>query len=70
MTVTLTSIKSVAIYVLGLASVVIGAIPQVGISNAVHTVLVAVGGVIVAVERYLQGSATVVAPALKKANSA
>lgn len=56
-TLNLTQVKSVVIYVLGLASVVIGAIPQVGVPIAVHSVLIAVGGGIIAVERYLQGNA-------------
>jgi hypothetical protein len=60
--VNLNQIKSIAIYVMGLASVVIGAIPQTGLPAAVHAALVSVGGVIVAIERYLQGST-----ALKKA---
>lgn len=49
-------IKSIVIYVLGLAAVIIGAIPAVSLPTSVHATLVAVGGVIVAVERYLQGS--------------
>ena len=58
MKVTLASAKSVAIYVLGLAAVIIGALPQTDLPAGVHATLVAVGGVIVAVERYLQGQLT------------
>ena len=67
MTLNLTNIKSIAIYVLGLASVVIGALPAVAVSNSVHAALVAIGGVVIAVERYLQGNpAAVAAKAVKK----
>ena len=67
MTLNLTAAKSIAIYVLGLASVIIGALPAVGVPNSVHAALVAVGGVILAVERYLQGNpAAVAAKAVKK----
>ena len=55
MTLNLTSIKSMVIYVLGLASVIIGAIPAITEPASVHALLVAIGGVVVAVERYLQG---------------
>jgi hypothetical protein len=54
-------VKSVAIYGLGLAAVVIGAIPQVDVPTGAHAALIAVGGVVVAVERYLQGLPQVVA---------
>ena len=57
----LTKIKSVVIYVLGLASVVIGAIPAVSEPVAVHTALVVAGAVIIAVERYLQGQTVIAA---------
>ena len=67
MTLNLTNIKSIAIYGLGLASVVIGALPAVAVSNSVHAALVAIGGVVIAVERYLQGNpAAVAAKAAKK----
>jgi hypothetical protein len=56
----LEQVKSVTIYVLGLAAVIIGAIPAVTESVAVHTALVAAGAVVVAVERYLQGQVEVV----------
>ena len=50
-----------------LASVVIGALPAVAVSNSVHAALVAIGGVVIAVERYLQGNpAAVAAKAVKK----
>ena len=54
MKLTLASTKSVAVYVLGLAAVIIGAIPAVSVPTGVHAALVSVGGVIVAVERYIQ----------------
>lgn len=53
------SVKSVVIYVLGLAAVVIGAVPAVDVPSGVHAALVAIGGAIVAVERYLQGQIAV-----------
>jgi uncharacterized membrane-anchored protein len=56
----LEQIKSITIYVLGLAAVIIGAIPAVSEPVAVHTALVAVGAVIVALERYLQGQVEIV----------
>ena len=59
----LATIKSATIYILGLAAVVIGAIPAVSLPTSVHAVLVAVGGVIVAVERYLQGQIAIAAAA-------
>lgn len=66
----LSQIKSISIYVLGLAAVVIGAIPAIGVSAGVHATLVAIGGAIVAVERYLQGQTAIAALAAPKAKSA
>jgi hypothetical protein len=54
------SAKSIAIYLLGLAGVILGAIPAFSVSISVHATLVAVGGILVAVERFLQGQVALV----------
>lgn len=61
MSINWSKVKSGTIYVLGLAGVVIGAIPQVDVPDGVHTALVAVGGVILAIEQYLQGQLQIAA---------
>lgn len=62
-------IKSGAVYALGLGGAIVGAITPIPMSTGVHVVLVAAGGVIVAVERYVQGS-TAKAVAVAKAAAA
>lgn len=63
---TLAKARSLVIYLLGLAAVIIGALPQIGVSPGVHATLVAIGGVIVAVERFVQqGSPAAAAKASK-----
>lgn len=52
---TLTQIKSIVVWVLGLLAVIIGALKSIGITDpTVRTALVIAGGVILAVVGYLQ----------------
>lgn len=63
----MTSVKSILIYILGIASTVLSAIPAVDMPSSVRPALAIAGVIIVAVERFLQGSGFAAKAAAAKA---